>query len=83
MEPTETKSRQTANPESVSPVRPEKIARGKALVADPNYPSPRHIRQIARLFAANWNGEDDLFDRLSTPAVNRIQGRMPVTKLNV
>jgi hypothetical protein len=35
-------------------VRAAKVARGKALVADPNYPSREEIRQIARLLAARW-----------------------------
>ena len=79
IQPTEIKIRRTPGLESVPSVRPEKVVRGKALIADPSYPSPQHIRQIARHFAANWNGEDDLFDGLSTPAVNRIPGRLLVT----
>jgi hypothetical protein len=35
-------------------VRTEKVARGKALVADPNYPSREQIKKIANLLAANW-----------------------------
>jgi Flp pilus assembly CpaE family ATPase len=34
-------------------VRAEKVARGKALVADPNYPSREQIKQMADLLAAN------------------------------
>jgi len=35
-------------------VRAEKVALGKALVADPNYPSREQIKKIANLLAANW-----------------------------
>jgi hypothetical protein len=34
-------------------VRAEKVARGKALVSDPNYPSKEQIKKIASLLAAN------------------------------
>ena len=39
---------------SAPDVRAEEVARGKALVADPNYPSTEQIRKIARVLAANW-----------------------------
>jgi hypothetical protein len=39
-------------------VRAEKMARARALVADPNYPSPEQIRQVASLLAANWDQEN-------------------------
>lgn len=32
-------------------VRAEAVARGKALVADPNYPSAEQVKSIARLLA--------------------------------
>jgi len=34
-------------------VRAEKVARGKALVADPNYPSKEQIRKIAGILAGH------------------------------
>jgi hypothetical protein len=34
-------------------VRAEAVARGKALVADPNYPSQEQIKKMSRLLAAN------------------------------
>ncbi len=37
-----------------SDVRAEMVARGKALIADPNYPSPEQIEKIASLLAAKW-----------------------------
>jgi hypothetical protein len=33
-------------------VRAAEVARGKALIADPDYPSPRQMRQIARVLVA-------------------------------
>lgn len=39
-------------------VRAEKMARARALVADPNYPSRAQIKQVARLLAANWENEN-------------------------
>ncbi len=35
-------------------VRAEKVARGRALVADPNYPSREQIKKIAHLLATQW-----------------------------
>lgn len=35
-------------------VRAEMVARGRALVANPNYPSKDQIGKIATLLAANW-----------------------------
>jgi hypothetical protein len=43
----------TADLASVPDVRAEEVARGKALVADPNYPSKEQIRKIAGVLAAN------------------------------
>jgi hypothetical protein len=37
-------------------VRAEVVARGKALVADPNYPSKEQIKKIARVLAASRLG---------------------------
>lgn len=37
-------------------VRAEKVSRGKALVADPNYPSKDQIKKIASVLAAKWKG---------------------------
>jgi len=37
-------------------VRAEKVARGKALIADPNYPSKEQLKKIAGLLAENLNG---------------------------
>jgi hypothetical protein len=35
-------------------VRPEKIARGKELLHDPEYPSPRVVQSVARILARKW-----------------------------
>ena len=40
-------------------VRAEEVARGKALVADPNYPSKEQLRKVASVLAAN--SKRDLF----------------------
>ncbi len=37
-------------------VRAAKVARGKALIADPNYPSAQHIKKIARVLAGSGLG---------------------------
>lgn len=39
-------------------VRAEMVARGKALIADPNYPSATQIKKIAGVLAANWTQKD-------------------------
>ena len=39
-------------------VRADQVARAKALVADPNYPSTEQLGKIAGLLAANWQRED-------------------------
>ena len=39
-------------------VRADQVARAKALVADPNYPSKEQLGRIAGLLAANWQRED-------------------------
>jgi hypothetical protein len=33
------------------------VARAKALVADPNYPSPEQMEKVAGVLAANWPRE--------------------------
>lgn len=38
----------------VPDVRAEMVARGKALIADPNYPSKAQLRKVAEVIAANW-----------------------------
>ena len=38
-------------PKPTAEVRPEKIARAAALVADPNYPSPAQLAKLAGLLA--------------------------------
>jgi hypothetical protein len=43
-------------------VRAEKVARGKALIADPNYPSKEQLKKIAGLLAENLNSLDSLLD---------------------
>jgi hypothetical protein len=35
-------------------VRGPVVARGKALIADPNYPSAKQIRAVAGVLAAQW-----------------------------
>ena len=39
---------------TVPDVRAEVVARGKALIADPNYPSKRQMTKIAGLLAEHW-----------------------------
>jgi 2,4-dienoyl-CoA reductase-like NADH-dependent reductase (Old Yellow Enzyme family) len=46
--------------ESVADVRAEMVARGKALIADPNYPSKEQLRGVARVLARQWAGESRL-----------------------
>lgn len=36
-------------------VRAEAVARGRALVADPNYPSKAQMQQMARVLVTNWS----------------------------
>ena len=36
-------------------VRAEAVARGRALVADPNWPSKAQMRQLAGVLAARWS----------------------------
>ena len=43
----------TATPE----VRADQVARAKALIADPNYPSEKQLDKIANLLARNWQQE--------------------------
>src|SRR6185503_3625413 len=43
-------------------VRAEKVARGEALIANPNYPSKEQIKKVASLLAENWNQADTLTD---------------------
>jgi hypothetical protein len=38
-------------------VRANEVARAKALVADPNYPSPEQMEKVAGVLAANWPRE--------------------------
>jgi hypothetical protein len=45
-------------------VRAEKVARGKALIADPNYPSKAQMKTIADLLAKSLSNDDSL----NTPA---------------
>ena len=35
--------------------RPEQVARARALIADPNYPSNAQMNRVAGLLAANWS----------------------------
>ncbi|HTD68016.1 MAG TPA: hypothetical protein VK846_15940 [Candidatus Limnocylindria bacterium] len=35
--------------------RAEEVARGKALIADPNYPSQEQVQRISSLLAAHWS----------------------------
>lgn len=39
-------------------VRADQVARAKALVADPNYPSEKQMSKIAGLLADNWHREE-------------------------
>lgn len=52
--PAGTKSIQNQALTKTPDVRAENVARGKALIADPNYPSQEQIKKIANLLAANW-----------------------------
>jgi len=39
------------SPKAGEPSRPAKVARARRLIADPDYPSPRVLRAVARLLA--------------------------------
>jgi len=39
-------------------VRADQVARAKALVADPNYPSAQQLEKVAGLLAAKWRREN-------------------------
>jgi hypothetical protein len=43
-----------AGPEPESIVRPDKVARGKKLIQDSDYPPPRVLQAVARVLARNW-----------------------------
>ena len=45
--------------ESVADVRGDVVARGKALIADPNYPSKQQLRAVARVLARKWSGQSE------------------------
>lgn len=51
--------------ESVPDVRAEMVARGKALIADPNYPSKEQLKGVASVLARKWTS------RVETQAVTR------------
>ena len=53
-------------------VRAEKVARGKALLADPNYPSKEQVKKIASLLAARWDNPDSLV-ATSAATIRRIK----------
>ena len=40
---------------STPQVRSDEVARAKALLADPSYPSQQKLENIANLLARNWN----------------------------
>lgn len=40
---------------AVPDVRASEVARGKALIADPNYPSRQQLRSVARVLIQQWN----------------------------
>ena len=48
---------------STPDVRAERVARGKALIADPNYPSKEQVKAIAGILAENWNSPKALTNR--------------------
>jgi hypothetical protein len=48
-------SRDSARVNADPQLRTERIARGAALVRDPNYPPPSVIRSVARLLARKWS----------------------------
>jgi hypothetical protein len=39
---------------AVPDVRASEVARGKALIADPNYPSRQQLRSVARVLVKQW-----------------------------
>ena len=45
--------------ESAADVRSNVVARGRILVADPNYPSRQEVKAIAALLVNHWVGEDE------------------------
>ena len=51
-------------------IRADKVARGKALIADPNYPSKETMRNVAGLLAKKLAGRDKLVDS-SAGSTNR------------
>ena len=51
-------------------VRADKVARGKALIADPNYPSKETMRKVAGLLAEKLAGPEKLVDS-SAASANR------------
>jgi hypothetical protein len=58
---TEEKNRTISNTLKQSPAAPreagnraETVARGKALIADPNYPSASQMAKVANILAAKW-----------------------------
>lgn len=42
------------NAERLADVRRRVVARGKVLVADPNYPDLKTLNAVARVLARNW-----------------------------
>lgn len=48
---------------STPDVRAEMVARGKALIANPNYPSKEQVKAIAGMLAENWNSPKALTNR--------------------
>jgi hypothetical protein len=40
---------------AVPDVRASEVARGKALIADPNYPSRQHLQSMARVLVKQWS----------------------------
>ena len=59
-----------AEPLAEPAVRPDQVARGKALIADPTYPSKEHIQKIARVLATNLTRDKSQFQEGILPQVN-------------
>jgi hypothetical protein len=55
--PGTTQTRSTAERlDRLADVRVRAVARGKLLVADPNYPNKKTLRGVARVLARSWRG---------------------------
>jgi hypothetical protein len=52
-------------------IRADKVARGKGMVRDPNYPSPKVIQSVAKVLARKWTERKDP-ENAPTPAKSHL-----------